>query len=66
VGKISSNIFTERDTWFFNLDNNTPIKQNWWLGIEKLWDTIPDYWKNDPSDLKKGFVNCWSKDYYLN
>lgn len=66
VGKISSTIFTERDTWFFNLNNTTPIKQNWWIGIEKLWKAIPDYWKNDPTDLSKGFVYCWSLDYFLN
>jgi len=33
--------------------------------MEKLWQLMPDYWKNNPADLSKGFKNCWSREYIL-
>jgi len=65
LGKPSSGIITPRDSWFFSIDNHHTIKYNYQVGIEKLWQLVPDYWKNNPSDLSKGFKGCWSRDYYL-
>ena len=64
-GKASSAIFTERDSWFFELSAGHNIKQNWFTGLDKLWKLIPDYWKNVPEDIHAGVKACWSKNYYL-
>jgi hypothetical protein len=64
-GKTPSLIFSNRDRWFFNIEDHNPIKQNWSVGLEKLWRMLPDYWKNDPTDISKSVKGCWSKDYYL-
>jgi len=65
TGKASSPIFTERDSWFFELSSGHSVKQNWWTGLDQLWKLVPDYWKNDPNDIHKGLKACWSKNYYL-
>jgi len=64
-GKASSAIFTERDSWFFELSNGHDIKQNWWTGLDQLWKLIPNYWKNNPDHIHAGLKACWSKNYYL-
>jgi len=65
AGKSPSLIFSPRDTWFFNLSDTLTAHANWQVGIDKLWQVLPDYWKNDPTDMFKGVKACWSKDYYL-
>lgn len=65
AGKATSIFFTPRDSWFFNLQDEHPVKRNWVTGLDKLWKTVPDYWKNDPKNLTKGIKACWSQDYYL-
>ena len=62
-GKIVSVIFSDRDHWFFNSNNS--IVNNWRNGVNELWKLLPDYWKNDSTDLSKGIKACWSKDYFL-
>ena len=64
-GKASSSIFTERDDWFFDLSNQHDIKQTWQTGLDELWRLLPDYWKNNPADIRQGLKACWSKNYYL-
>ena len=64
-GKASSAIFTERDSWFFELSNGHDIKQNWWTGLDQLWKLIPNYWKNNPDHIHDGLKACWSRNYYL-
>lgn len=64
-GKPSSIIFSNRDAWFFNLQEEHPTRKVWSMGIEKLWKTLPDYWKNNPNDISRGVKNCISIDYYL-
>jgi hypothetical protein len=63
-GKVVSIIFSDRDTWFYN-SNNHDLVSRWQNGVNELWQTVPDYWKNDTADLSKGLKACWSKDYYL-
>ena len=65
LGKPASGIITPRDSWFFSIDDHHTIKYNYRVGIEKLWQLVPDYWKNNPSDLSPGLIGCWSRDYYL-
>ena len=62
-GKIASVIFSDRDHWFFNSNNS--VVNNWRNGVNELWKLLPDYWKNDSTDLSKGIKACWSKDYFL-
>jgi hypothetical protein len=61
--KPSSTIFSPRDDWF-NSQNHS-ARQNWYMGIEKLWQLLPDQWKNDPVSIASGIKGCWSKQYYL-
>ena len=65
LGKPASAIITPRDSWFFSIDNHHTVKHNYQVGMEKLWQLVPNYWKNDPADLSKGFKGCWSKEYTL-
>lgn len=65
VGKSPSIIFSPRDTWFYNLQDEHPAKKNWAVGMDKLWQTLPDYWKNDPASMRAGVKACWSKNYFL-
>jgi hypothetical protein len=64
-GKSPSTIFSNRDMWFFNIEEQNPIRQNWITGLDKLWKSLPDYWKNNINDISKGVKACWSRDYYL-
>lgn len=65
TGKPPSLIFSPRDTWFFNIEEAMVARRNWRVGIEKLWQVLPDYWKNNPADIKAGVKACWSQDYQL-
>lgn len=64
-GKPSSIIFSDRDFWFYNIENQNHLKKNWAVGLDKLWKMLPDYWKNDPNDINHGLKACWSRNYYL-
>jgi hypothetical protein len=64
-GKPPSIILTPRDLWFFNMEDTNISKQIWKMGIEKLFSTLPDYWKNNPNDSSAGLKACWSKDYII-
>lgn len=66
AGKSDSIIYSPRDDWFWAASDTNAEVANWKMGIDKLWTTIPDYWKNDPASAKSGLRGCWSKDYYLN
>lgn len=65
AGKFGSIVFSPRDKWFFNLDDNNLSKRNWQQGIDRVFKMVPDYWKNDPNDISKGLKACWSRDYFL-
>lgn len=64
-GKTASTVFTPRSASFLQLEDGHIAKQNYSMGLEKLWTSIPDYWKNDTTDIKQGMKACWSKNYYL-
>jgi hypothetical protein len=63
--KPGSTVFSPRDVWFNNMDQSNRALQVWKMGVDKLWKTIPDYWKNNPTDVGSGLKACWSKDYFL-
>ena len=63
--KPSSIIISPRDSWFFNMNANARPLQVWRMGVEKLWQTLPDYWKNNPKNLSQGIKLCVSPKYYL-
>jgi hypothetical protein len=65
VGKPPSIIVSPRDSWFFNVEDSNLSKQIWKMGVDKLFKMLPDYWKNNPSNISAGLKACWSKDYYL-
>lgn len=64
-GKGPSLIISSRDTWFFQVEEAISARRNWRIGIQKLWEFLPDYWKNNPADISSGIKGCWSKDYFL-
>jgi hypothetical protein len=57
-------MISPRDSWFYNISGH-PAKDNLMIGLDKLQQYIPDYWKNDPSDWTAGIKGCWSKPYFL-
>ena len=65
--KPISPVFGHRDTWFHNLNklNPDPGYQRYKNGLHKRFQVTPDYWKNDPNDLSKGYKLSWSKEYNL-
>ena len=65
TGKPKSIVFTPRDTWFFDLEESITAKYHWRVGLQKLNDLIPEYWKIIDDDFSQGLVGCWSKSYYL-
>jgi hypothetical protein len=65
AGKPKSIIFSPRDQWFFNLEEDNYAKKSWYMGIEHLNTLIPNYWKNNPNDITAGIKACWSKEYFL-
>lgn len=58
-------IVGDRDIWFRNMEQSNRSLEVWKMGVEKMWQTVPDYWKNDPEKMNLGLKACWSKDYYL-
>lgn len=65
AAKPRSIIFADRDQWFFNLESTSDYLLNWQFGLAKVWNTIPDYWKNDPADVARGLKASVSKNYFL-
>jgi thiol-disulfide isomerase/thioredoxin len=63
--KPISLILSPRDTWFYNLGDSESPRKIWKTGLEKRWNIVPDYWKNDVTDIKKGFKSSFSKEYSL-
>ena len=57
--------YPPRDKWFMNLSDSDIAKTSWEIGLKQLWKTVPDYWKNDPTDPLKAFKQCLSKPYFL-
>lgn len=64
AGKSPSPIFAPAAKWFLTLQNNHSAR-NYFDNLKTWWQELPDYWKNDPKDISKGAVGCWSRDYYL-
>lgn len=65
AGKTPSIIVSPRDRWFFELEDGNVAKYVWKIGVEKVFSTIPDYWKNDPTDMSRGIKASWSKTYFI-
>lgn len=63
-GKSPSPIWGARDRWFFELGSMRQL-EIFEMGVKARWDMVGDYWKNDPSNIHKGFKASWSRDYYL-
>ena len=61
--KAPNLLFTPRDEWFFRLPDSDPAKYSWQTGIQHLWQTTPDLWKNDPNNIRSGFKDMYSKPY---
>jgi len=65
AGKPPSVVYSWRDDWFFNSEKNNVSRQVWQMGIDKIFKILPDYWKNDPTNIAQGLKASWSKTYYL-
>jgi hypothetical protein len=62
--KPISSLFSQRDTWFMNLNSTYTSWKNWQNGLNKRWQSVDDYWKNDPTDIVKGY-KCSLQQYNL-
>ena len=62
--KNPSPILSQRSKWF-RQDQHTVSYTNWHNSMMERWDITPDYWKNDPDHLHKGFKQSWSRSYDL-
>lgn len=65
AAKPQNTIVTERDIWFYSMEQGNDALKTWRMGVGKLWQILPDYWKNNVDDYTKGLKLCWSKDYFL-
>lgn len=63
--KPSSIIWTDRDNWFFKMSKTNESKRIWEAAVSDLWNNLPEYWRNDPSDIRKAVKGCFSKPYFL-
>jgi len=64
-GKPSSPLLGARDQWFRNLNDQDRSYHNWRIGHEKRWSLTPDYWKNNPNDISRGYKQSLSRGYNL-
>ena len=63
--KPKSPLFSARDTWFMEMNDGEDSWRIWRNGLEKRWQAVDDYWKNDVDDMSKGYVSSWSREYNL-
>lgn len=63
--KPASPLFSPRDHWFREFSDKEVAFKVYKNGLIKRWQMIPDYWKNDPADIYKGYKCSWSCDYNL-
>ena len=63
--KPKSPLFSPRDNWFMKMNDSEDSWQIWRNGLEKRWQAVDDYWKNDVDDMSKGYVSSWSREYNL-
>jgi hypothetical protein len=61
--KNPSPIFSQRESWFRQMTDLDPAFRHYRISIEKKWSITPDYWKNDPADVARGFKQSFSRDY---
>lgn len=63
--KPRSIFWSGRDTWFRRLTDANLAHSAWKQSLDNMWNSTPDYWKNDPGDPTKAFKQCLSPPYYL-
>jgi hypothetical protein len=61
--KPQSALFVFRDDWFRQLNDDNLAFKVYRMGVEKRWTMVPDYWKNDPANIHKGYKCCYSREY---
>jgi len=64
VGKDRNIHYVRRDNWVYK-DPHSPVFQNWNKRFVQIWKDTPEYWKNDPSNVLRGFKHSWTIPYYL-
>jgi len=65
AGKDPSKVLSRRDSWFVR-HHNDPARINWHNRVQGWWNSIPDYWKNDPvKGVRAGPKNSWTVPYFL-
>lgn len=66
MGKDPDRVFGWRDIWIRQMNPETEvIAKNYREHFSTWAQSLPDYWKNDPTDISKGMKGCWSNPYYL-
>jgi hypothetical protein len=64
AGKDTFRIMPGRDSWFWKDEHNS-VRNKWHSLMEQWWTGIPDYWKNNPADMRAMTKHSWSIPYYL-
>jgi hypothetical protein len=39
---------------FWGLEQPNLAKEIWEMGVKKVWDLLPNYWKNNSDNIHKG------------
>jgi hypothetical protein len=63
--KPTALFWTPREAWFQNLGESNKACMTWKNSLQGIWNDVPDYWKNDPTDATQAFKCCFSKPYFL-
>lgn len=54
-----------RENWFYDVGVTNEFRKRWETGYRHMWQTLPDYWKNNPLEISQGVKGSVSKNYYL-
>ena len=55
--------FSPRDQWFFDLPDNDTAKKTWKMGLEYIWQSVPQWLKVNPNDIGHGLKSLSSRPY---
>jgi hypothetical protein len=63
--KSVSSVFVEKDHWFFNQGDSEESKRIYRMGMEKLWQDIPEEYRKDRTKFTMGWKRSSSTPYLV-
>ena len=58
-------LLSNRDKWFFDMEDSNPAKRAWRMGFDEFWRRVPDSHKFTPENINNGLHHHPSKIYCL-